>query len=154
LREVLADGYELDDDRGRIDVASVHRFLAEGSWWARGRAFDVVERHVREAAVVAGLYAPAGTQVGFCRVVSDLTVVAYLADVWVEPDERGRGRGLALVRFAVDHPRLASVTTTLLQTPDMHALYERLGFERVGDDNRLMQRRAGHPAPPGPTEGA
>lgn len=142
MQETLADGYELDDDPARIDVDAVHRFLSEEAWWSLGRPREVVERHLREAAVVAGLYAPTGEQVGYCRVVSDLTVVAYLSDVWVDPAHRGHGRGVALARFAVDHPRLADVVTTLLHTRDSHSLYKRLGFARPVDDDRLMQRRA------------
>jgi ribosomal protein S18 acetylase RimI-like enzyme len=105
-------------------------------------AREVIERHLQQAAVVAGLYLPSGEQVGYCRVVSDLTIIAYLADVWVAPDHRGQGRGLALVRFAVDHPRLSEVVTTLLHTRDTHELYARLGFTRPLDDERLMQRRS------------
>jgi ribosomal protein S18 acetylase RimI-like enzyme len=142
VREVLEGGYELDDDPARIDVDAVHRFLAEGAWWALDRPREVVERHLREAAVVAGLYTASGEQVGYCRVVSDLTIIAYLADVWIEPDHRGHGRGLALVRFAVDHPRLLDVVTTLLHTRETHGLYEQLGFSRPLEDERLMQRRA------------
>ena len=141
MRESLRDGYELDDDRTRIDVDAVHRSLSQDAWWALGRPRETVARHVREAALVAGLYAPGGEQAGFCRVVSDLTVVAYLADVWVVPLHRGYGHGLALVRFAVDHPRLAAVATTLLHTSETHGLYARLGFERPLGDERLMQRR-------------
>jgi ribosomal protein S18 acetylase RimI-like enzyme len=141
VRELLEGGYELDDDAARIDLDAVHRFLAEEAWWARGRPREVVERHLLEAAVVAGLYGPTGEQVGYCRIVSDLTIVAYVADVWIEPDDRGLGRGLALVRFAVDHPRLADVLTTLLHTRDTHGLYEQLGFVRPLEDERLMQRR-------------
>ena len=42
----LAGGFELDDDRARIDVDAVHRFLATESYWARGRPRDVVARLV------------------------------------------------------------------------------------------------------------
>jgi GNAT superfamily N-acetyltransferase len=140
--ETLADGYELDDDPARVDLDTLHRFLSEDAWWALGRPRETVERHLHEAAVIAGLYAPSGDQVGYCRVVSDLTVIAYLADVWVEPAHRGHGRGVALVGFAVDHPRLADVRTMLLHTRDSHTLYERHGFARPLDDERLMHRKS------------
>ena len=45
----LGDGYELDDDPARIDVAAVHAFISGESYWAPGRPFDVQERLIREA---------------------------------------------------------------------------------------------------------
>ena len=47
-----------------------------------------------------GLY-HGGRQVGFARCCTDGRV-AYLADVYVLAEHRGRGLGTELVRFAVD----------------------------------------------------
>jgi hypothetical protein len=66
VKRELGDGFELDDDVGRIDLHAVHRYLSEESYWARGRAFADVELMVQEAARVVGLYHH-GRQVGFCR---------------------------------------------------------------------------------------
>ena len=82
VRRTLTGGLELDDDPGRVDVDEVHRFLASESYWARGRSREAVERLVREADRVMGLYDGA-RQVGFARAVSDGVAVAYLADVYV-----------------------------------------------------------------------
>src|SRR6266581_3012366 len=100
----LGDGLELDDVKERIDLDAVHWFLSEVSYWAKGRPREVQERLVREAARVIGLYHH-GRQIGFCRAVSDGVVFAYLADVYVLPEHRGRGLGEQLVREMVsaDH---------------------------------------------------
>src|SRR4029079_18995754 len=90
-------GYERDDAPGRIDVEAVHAYLSTVSYWAEGRPREMVERHVREAERVVGLYHD-GRQVGYARAVSDGTTVAYLADVYVLDDHRGRGLGVELVR--------------------------------------------------------
>lgn len=129
MRRPLPDAFELDDDPTRVDVEEVHRFLATESYWAQGRPRETVERLVREAARVVGLYGPDGRQLGFARVVSDGVAVAYLADVYVHPDARGRGLGVELVREAVEngpHARLG----WFLHTEDAHGLYERFGFDR------------------------
>jgi len=133
----LPDGFELDDDPGRIDRAAVHAYLSGESYWAAGRPRAVMDELVASAARVAGLYAPDGSQVGFARVVSDGHTVSYLADVYVLEEHRGRGRGLALVRFAVDEGPLAA-TKWLLHTRDMHPLYAKLGFVEPGE--RTMER--------------
>jgi GNAT superfamily N-acetyltransferase len=129
VRRALSDGFELDDDPARVDLTEVHRFLSEESYWARGRRLETVERLVREAARVVGLYGTDGRQLGFARVVSDWVTVAYLADVYVHPDARGRGLGVELVREVVENGPLADVIW-FLHTEDAHGLYERFGFVR------------------------
>jgi predicted GNAT family acetyltransferase len=90
LRRSLPHGFEVDDDRNRIDVDAVHDFLSNESSWAQGRSHAEVERTIEEAARVVGLYHD-GRQVGFARVLSDHVHVAYLCDVYVLPEWRGRG---------------------------------------------------------------
>jgi GNAT superfamily N-acetyltransferase len=131
LRRDLGDGFELDDDPARIDVDAVHRFLSEESYWAAGRPRDVVERLVREASRVVGLY-HAGRQIGFSRTVySDGVGFAYLADVYVLPEFRARGLGVELVRASVDEGPFAG-RRWLLHTDDAHALYQKFGFGPPG----------------------
>ncbi|HEX3455703.1 MAG TPA: GNAT family N-acetyltransferase [Gaiellaceae bacterium] len=139
MRRALPGGYELDDDPARIDLDAVHGFLSSVSYWASGRSFETVERLVREAARVVGVYR-GSAQVGFARAVSDGLAVAYLADVYVLPEHRGRGLGEELVREIVEGGELAQVRW-LLHTRDMHRLYARVGFGAPGE--RLMERPAG-----------
>jgi GNAT superfamily N-acetyltransferase len=132
MRRELPDGYELDDDPARIDVGAVHRYLAEESYWASGRPREVVEELVAGAARVVGLYRDDG-QVGFARVVSDRHVVAYLADVYVLPEHRGRGLGVELVREAVERSPF-SPRRWFLNTSDGHGLYAKFGFRPTSDE--------------------
>jgi GNAT superfamily N-acetyltransferase len=126
VRRDLGDGIELDDDPSRIDVASVHAYIAE-SYWAKGRSREKMEAALAGAARVIGLYAPDGSQAGFARVISDSTTYAYLADVFVLAEHRGRGLGIALVREAVDTQPWSGMSWHL-RTRDAHALYEKFGF--------------------------
>jgi GNAT superfamily N-acetyltransferase len=132
----LDGGYELDDDPERIDADAVHDYLANESYWAQGRARETVERLVREATRVVGLYHD-GLQVGFARAFSDGVALACLADVYVLPEHRGRGLGVELVRELVENGPLAGVKW-LLHTSDAHDLYRRFGFTEP--DERVMQR--------------
>jgi predicted N-acetyltransferase YhbS len=122
----LGDGIQLDDDKARIDLAEVHRFLAEEAYWAKGRPRETVERLVREASRVVGLY-DGDRQIGFCRAFSDGLALAYLADVYVLPEYRGRGLGEELVREMIENGPLAHVKW-ILHTEDMHPLYRKFGF--------------------------
>ncbi|MGH3104722.1 MAG: GNAT family N-acetyltransferase [Gaiellaceae bacterium] len=136
MRRKLAGGFELDDDRARIDLDEVHRFLSIESYWAEGRPREVVERLVREASRVVGLYRD-GRQVGFTRTVSDGVAFAYLADVYVLPEFRGRGLGVELVRETIEGGPFAG-RKWLLHTHDAHGLYRKLGFGEPSP--RLMER--------------
>ena len=137
MKRELADGYELDDDPKRIDIDAVHAFISGESYWGQGRPRATVERVIRKADRVVGLYKD-GAQVGFCRAVTDEGArVAYLADVYVLAEHRGRGLGLELVREMVDNGTLAE-NTWLLHTRDMHGLYAKVGFGLPGE--RLMER--------------
>ena len=82
-------------DRARLDVDLIHRVLA-GTYWASGIPRDVVVRAIA-GSIAFGLYEH-GRQVGFARVISDMATYAYLADVFVVEECRGRGLGDWLVR--------------------------------------------------------
>jgi len=135
MKRPLDDGYELDDDPARVDVDAVHAFLTQ-SYWAEGRPRETVERLVRDAQRVVGLYHE-GRQVGFCRAVSDDASLTYLADVYVLPEHRGRGLGVELVREMIDNGPYAQ-RRWLLHTRDAHELYRRFGFGAPNE--RLMER--------------
>jgi GNAT superfamily N-acetyltransferase len=139
MRRRLPGGFELDDDPARVDLDAVHRFLCGEAYWAYGRPRELVERLVREADRVVGLYLD-GTQVGFCRAVTDGAVFVYLADVYVVPEHRGRGLGVELVREMVEHGPYARLRW-LLHTQDAHALYAKLGF--APPDFKVMERPSG-----------
>jgi GNAT superfamily N-acetyltransferase len=134
----LGDGYELDDAKERIDLEEVHRYLADMSYWAKGRSRETQDRLVRDATRVVGLYKD-GRQVGFCRAASDGTSFVYLADVYVLDEHRGRGLGEELVREMVEHGPLAQLRW-ILHTTDMHPLYRKVGFG--SPDYKLMERRS------------
>jgi GNAT superfamily N-acetyltransferase len=136
VKRELGDGYELDDDRARIDREAVHRYLSEDSYWAKGRPRDVMDALIDGASRVVGLYRD-GTQVGFSRAVSDGHVQSYLADVYVLEEHRGRGLGVELVRFSVDEGPLAK-TRWYLHTRDAHDLYRKFGF--ADPSERVLER--------------
>lgn len=131
--------YEVSTDRGRLDVGLIHRFLAEDSYWARGVSREVVERSL-ENSLCFGVYA-GGSQVAFARAVTDRSTFAWLADVFVVEEHRGRGVGELLVRAVLSHPELQTLRRWLLATADAQGLYRRFGFED-SPEARFMMREA------------
>ena len=141
MRRELGDGIELDDDASRVDVAAVHDYLANESYWAEGRPREVVERLVREAQRVVGVY-DGERQIGFARAFTDGVSLVYLADVYVLPEYRGRGLGVELVREIVENGPYADLRW-VLHTRDAQTLYEKFHFGEPSE--RLLER--GRPEP-------
>jgi len=136
VRRELDDGIELDDDASRVDLDAVHDYLANESYWAEGRPREVVERLVRDAQRVVGVY-DGKRQVGFARAFTDGVSLVYLADVYILPGYRGRGLGVELVREIVENGPYADLRW-VLHTRDAQTLYEKFRFGAPSE--RLMER--------------
>lgn len=128
--------YVISTDQDRLDREAIWRFL-ETAYWSPNIQRDVVERAI-ENSLTFGLFASDGRQAGFARVVTDRTRFAWLADVFVLDDHRGKGLGVWLIETVLAHPDLEGVRI-VLGTADAHGLYERFGFQSV-DAQRMMER--------------
>ncbi len=138
MLRALPGGFELDDDRSRLDVDAIHHFISEVSYWGRGRTRERVLGTIEGSHRVVGMYLE-GSQVGFARAVSDGVTVAYLADVYLLEPYRGQGLGLELVREMIEGEGAPDVHW-LLHTADAQGLYEQLGFRTGPARYPLMER--------------
>jgi GNAT superfamily N-acetyltransferase len=149
----LPAGYEISSDPHRLDVDAIHAYLAR-SYWSPGIPRDTVERALRHS-LCFGVYSSTGSQVGLSRVVTDHATFAYLCDVYVLEEHRGKGISKALMRAVMAHPALAGARRAMLATRDAHGLYRQFGFQDVGATDVLMQVVRPDPyrtpaSPPGP----
>lgn len=131
--------YEISDDPSRLDIEVVHRYLSTEAYWSPGIPRAVVERAM-DNSLCFGVYAPDGTQVGFGRAISDYATFAYVADVFILPEHRGRGLSKRLMEAMLGHPDLQGLRRWLLATRDAHGLYEQFGFTLPNVANRFMER--------------
>ncbi len=137
MKRDLGDGYEVDDDRERVDRDAIHGYLTT-AYWAEGRTRARQDELIDASARIVGLYKD-GAQVGFARAVDcNAAGFVYLADVFVLDEHRGRGLGLELVREIVDNGPFRD-HRWVLHTRDMHRLYAKLGF---GPSERYLERPA------------
>lgn len=133
-----APGYEISTDPARLDIEAMHAYLAR-SYWSPGIPFAIVERAARHS-LCFGLYERStGRQVGLARIVTDHATFAYLCDVYVLEEHRGRGLGKFLMRTVMAHPAVTGARRTMLGTRDAHGLYAQYGFRAPPDDGVLMQ---------------
>ena len=125
-------------DKGCLDLDYIHTYLSEQSYWARGRSRADVEKSILHS-LCFGVYVD-GHQVGFARVITDYTLLAWLADVFIDERTRGRGLGKRLIETIVNHPELREIRRFMLATSDAHELYRRYGFDDLSHRDRLMAR--------------
>jgi GNAT superfamily N-acetyltransferase len=135
--EAQKGSYIISTDRSRIDVNMLHDFLSH-SYWAEGIPMDVVKKSI-ENSLCFGVYL-LDKQVGFARVVTDFATYAYLADVFIIPEERNKGLSKLLLQEILDHPELQGLRRFMLATRDAHELYTKYGFTLLKKPGRWMER--------------
>ncbi len=136
-----ADGYEISTDASRLDIDVIWGFLRT-AYWSAGVERDVVERSIA-GSTAFGVYAPDGSQAGFARLVTDGATFAWLADLFVLDEHRGRGLGVRLAKAAADEADRLGLRQTLLATADAHSMYERFGFEATPPGRYMVRREQG-----------
>lgn len=128
----------ISTDFDDLDLALIHGFLSGESYWAAGIPLDTLERALRNSICVSGHLD--GRQVAFARAITDQATFAYLADVFVLPEHRGRGHGRVIVDALMADPRLQGLRRWHLVTRDMQPLYAKFGFEPLSQSERHMQK--------------
>ena len=132
--------FEISTDRSRLQFDVIQKFLADDSYWAQNRTPEQTRTAI-ENSICFGLYHNA-RQIGFARVVSDQATFAYIGDVFVLDEYRGRGLSKWLMETIVAHPDLQGLRRWLLATRDAHGLYEKYGFGALNFPERWMERTA------------
>lgn len=133
-------GYTISTDQELLDVAIIHQYLSEQSYWAQGIGREQVEQSLRFS-LCFGVYRDDTVpllQVGMARIITDYSTYAYLSDVFILPEFQGQGLGKWLVTTIFEHPDLQSIRRWALYTKDAHELYRRFGFDAEEVPQRYM----------------
>lgn len=144
----VCDGlYKITTDVSKLDVNVIHQFLSKESYWANNIPKQVVEKSIANSLCFGLFYIDEqtlidGRQIGFARLVTDKATFAYLADVFILKEHRGKGLSKWLMYVIQSHPELQNLRRWLLTTKDAHGLYEKLGWTRPLADYayRFMMR--------------
>jgi N-acetylglutamate synthase-like GNAT family acetyltransferase len=133
----LPEGYTISDDPALLDLDVIHAFIAKESYWAKGIPKAIIERTIANS-LCWGVYFD-GKQIGYGRVISDKATFAYLCDVFIASDHRGKGLSKALVATILAHPDLQNLRRWMLVTADAQKLYEQFGFKNSSHPERCME---------------
>lgn len=129
--------YVISTDQARINIPLVHGYLANESYWAKNIPYETVEKAIANS-LCFGVY-KTNEQVGFARVITDKATVAYLGDVFILPEHRGRELSKRLMEAIMGHPELQGLRRWILLTQDAHELYKKYGWKEIAEPARWME---------------
>ncbi|OIR05394.1 acetyltransferase (GNAT) family protein [mine drainage metagenome] len=134
------DGYLISTDPSKLNIEVIHKYLSQESYWAKDIPFETVKKSI-EHSLCFGLYY-LQEQIGFARLITDKATFAYLADVFILKEYRGKGLSKFLMSTIQSHPELLNLRRWLLATKDAHGLYEQFGWTRFTEElsDKFMTR--------------
>lgn len=138
LREWKRNEFTINTDDALLDIAVIHDFIANQSYWGQGRKVEVVQRAL-DNSLNFGLY-EGNRQIGFARVVTDFATFAWVADVFIVEAYRGQGLSKWLMETILEHPELQQFRRWVLATKDAQGLYRQFGFHELKRPERWMER--------------
>lgn len=127
----------ISTDKRKLQLDVIHGFLTH-TYWAKGRTLEAVKKTI-DNCLCFGVYMD-DKQIGFARVATDYTVFAYLMDVFVLPEYRGKGYSKTLMKSIIDEPQLSTCKVWMLRTADAHGLYKQFGFTKIETPEVVMER--------------
>ena len=124
-------------DKDKLDVPFIQNFLKD-IYWTAGRTIEEVQKTI-DASICFGIYLD-DVQIGFGRVITDYVVFAYVMDVFIAEEHRGKGYSSVLISVMMEEPSLKDVKIWRLATRDAQFLYEKFGFEALANPDRMMEK--------------
>lgn len=124
-------------DKTKLDVVAIHDFLSNHSGWSDNIPFDRVKTSI-DNSLNFGLFHN-NKQIGFARVISDFSTIAYLGDIYVLDTYRGQGLSKKLMDAVISHPNLQGLRRWILLTSTADWLYEKYGFAKLPNPEVYME---------------
>ncbi len=126
----------ISTDKSLLQIETIHSVLKE-SYWAKNIPLEILKRSI-ENSICFGVYIEK-EQIGFCRVITDKATFAYLADVFIVEEHKGKGYSKQLMKEVMAHHELRGLRKFLLGTADAHGLYKKYGFKELAMPERMME---------------
>ena len=124
-------------DKSKLDVPFIQHFLKD-IYWAAGRTIAEVQTTIAHS-LCFGIYL-GDKQIGFARVITDYVVFAYVMDVSITEEYRGKGYSSLLIDNMMNEPQLKNIQIWRLATTDAHFLYRKFGFKELAHPEKLMEK--------------
>ncbi len=135
--------FHISTDQSKMDIDMIHRYLSEESYWAKGIPRETVEKSVANSFCFGVFYME--KQIGFAKVITDFTTIAYLGDVFILNEFRNLGLSKLLMETIMNHPQLQGLRRWILLTADAHELYKKFGWNPIKEPARWMEVHSKNP---------
>ncbi|HPQ22079.1 MAG TPA: GNAT family N-acetyltransferase [Saprospiraceae bacterium] len=135
--EITFDDFTITTDKSKMDIVAIHDFLSKYSGWSDNIPFERVKTSV-DNSLNFGLFHN-DKQIGFARVISDISTIAYLGDIYVLDTYRGQGLSKKLMDAVIEHPNLQGLRRWILLTSTADWLYEKYGFTKLPKPELYME---------------
>ncbi|MEE9431002.1 MAG: GNAT family N-acetyltransferase [Melioribacteraceae bacterium] len=135
-REFTKDEYTISTDHSKLQFDVIHNFL-KTTYWSKDIEFETVKK-ASENSFCFGMYIN-NKQIGFARLITDRTSFAYIADVFILEEHRGKGLSKWLMEVMLNLPELNEIRKWALRTADAHSLYSRFGFKSPTQPESYME---------------
>jgi len=129
--------YIITTDKSLMKVQEIHQWLSEVSYWNKNIPFDTVKTAFDNSFCIGIL--KNNRQVGYARLVTDHAILAYLADVYVLEEHRGKGLAKAMLQILFGLDWVKGLRGIMLTTTNTHGLYRQFGFTDCKNPARIME---------------
>ena len=130
------ENFVIDTIAAKLQLDVIYGYLSR-SYWSENIPRAIVEKSVKNS-FCFGVY-HFDTQVGFARLITDYCTFAYLADVFILEQYRGKGLSKWLMHEILRHPDLQTLRRWNLSTADAHGLYQKFGFTALKKPEVYME---------------
>jgi GNAT superfamily N-acetyltransferase len=79
-------------------------------------------------------------QIGFARIISDFSTIAYLGDVYILNEYRGKGLSKWMMNEIMEYPNLQGLRRWILLTNTAEWLYKKFGFTELPKPEFYMEK--------------
>ncbi len=135
--EISFDNFTITTNKSKMNIVAIHDFLSKYSGWSDNIPFDKVKTSI-DNSLNFGLFHH-DEQIGFARVISDFSTIAYLGDIYVLENYRGQGLSKRLMKVVMTHPNLQGLRRWILLTSTADWLYEKYGFKKIPKPEIYME---------------
>lgn len=123
-------------DKSKLNIDLIFKYLSN-SYWAQNRSREIVENTIRNSLCFGVYYKE--DQIGFARVITDFSIFAYLADIFIIDEFKSKGIGKRLMKTILSHPELGTIKRWMLSTSDAQDFYKHFGFKSIGNPQKIME---------------
>lgn len=128
--------FKISTDKDEFDVDYIHQQLAS-TYWSPNIPKNYIEKMIHNS--LCFYVTKNSIPIGFARLITDSVTFAYLADVFIDSKEQGKGYGTKLIEFIMNYPDVQGLRRWMLATRDAHGLYKKYGFTDLAHPERILE---------------